>query len=191
MMEGPHADLLTAAVAADGAAFRAMFDGHPDTARAELRRAARLYRESWDASPPRSYGRLVAHLKSAVLAGDAAEAAAWARTALGGVSDSPTSAYALAVIALVEGDDAEATGAADVMRGGGGAFARTADALGALAARDAPAYAAAVAAVVADFEGREAHLTSVPVADTAMLLEALAAGRGMAAHPASPLIPRA
>ena len=44
-------------------------------------------------------------------------------------------------------------------------------------------------AIVRDFEGRDAHLTGVPVADTAMLMEALAAPRGLAAHPASPLMP--
>jgi hypothetical protein len=189
MMEGRHADLLTEGVAADGEAFRAMFDGRADDARAALRTAAALYRASWEAAPPRSYGRLVAYLKSAVLAGDGAEAAADTRAALAGVCDSPTSAYALALTALVEGDDGEAAAAAAAMAGGGGAFARTAAALGALAAHDAAAYADAVAAVVADFEGRDAHLTGVPVADTAMLLEALAAQRGMAARPASPLLP--
>ena len=45
---------------------------------------------------------------------------------------------------------------------GGDAFARAAEALAALAARGAaPRYDAAVAAIVADFEGRDAHLTGV------------------------------
>ncbi len=191
MMEGRHADLLTEGVAADGAAFRALFDGRADDARAALRTAAGLYRASWEAAPPRSYGRLVAYLKSAVLAGDGREAAGYVRAALGGTADSPTSAYALAVTALIEGDDAGAAEAAATMAGGGDAFARAAAALAALAARDTAAYGAAVAAVVTDFEGRDAHLTGVPVADTAMLLEALAAERGMAARPASPLLPGA
>ena len=47
----------------------------------------------------------------------------------------------------------------------------------------------AVLAIVRDFEGRDAHLTGVPVADTAMLMEALAAPRGLAAHPESLVMP--
>ncbi len=188
MSRPSHAALLADAVAADGEAFRAMFDRRPDDARAALRRAAELYRASWEVAPPRSYGRIVAHLKSAVLAGDAEGAAAWARGELD-VADSPTSAFALAVIALIEGDDDEAAGAVATMRTGGDAFARAAAALGALAARDAAAYADAVAAIVADFEARDSHLTGVAVADTAMLAEALAERRGMAAHPGSALIP--
>jgi hypothetical protein len=176
-------------VAADAAAFRALFDGRPDEARAMLREAAGLYRRSWELAPPRSYGRLVAYLKSAVLAGDGNEAAAYARDALGGACDSPTSCYALAVAALVAGDDAAAAGAADGMRGEGGAFDRAAEALAALAAGEGERYRRAVSAIVEDFEGRDAHLTGVPVADTAMLMEALAGPRGLAAHPVSPLMP--
>jgi hypothetical protein len=59
----------------------------------------------------------------------------------------------------------------------------------ALAAGDAPAYREAVSAIVRDFEGRDAHLTGVPVADTAMLMEALAAPRGLAAAPDSEMMP--
>jgi hypothetical protein len=75
------------------------------------------------------------------------------------------------------------------MREGGDAFARAAEALDALAARDRARYGAAVAAIVADFEGRDAHLTGVPIADTALMLEALAAPRGMTAKVDSPLMP--
>ncbi|HMN98503.1 MAG TPA: hypothetical protein PKD59_03740 [Miltoncostaeaceae bacterium] len=189
MQPGPHADLLDAGIAADGTAFRALLDGRPDDAREALREAAALYRASWEAAPPRSYGRLVAHLKSAVLAGDGAGAAAWVDGELDGACDSPTSCYALAVAALVRGDDATAARAAAGMAEGGDAFARAGAALAAVAAADAPAYRAAVIAIVRDFEARDAHLTGVPVADTAMLMEALAAPRGMAARPASPVMP--
>ena len=189
MVPGPHVDLLTEGVAADGAAFRALFAGRPDEAREWLRAAAALYRRSWEQAPPRSFGRLVAYLKSAVLAGDGADAAAYVRDALGGACDSPTSCYALALAALAAGDDAAAAEAAEGMREGDGAFDRAAEALAALAAGDAERYGRAVTAIVRDFEGRDAHLTGVPVADTAMLMEALAAPRGLAAHPASPLMP--
>jgi hypothetical protein len=75
------------------------------------------------------------------------------------------------------------------MAAGGEPFARAGEALGAIAAGDRDRYAAAVAAIVADFEGRSSHLTGVAVADTAMLMEALAAPRGMAVRPRSELIP--
>ncbi len=49
--------------------------------------------------------------------------------------------------------------------------------LAALAARDAPAYEAAIRALVTDFEEREAYLEDVPVADTVLAFQALAAER--------------
>ena len=75
------------------------------------------------------------------------------------------------------------------MRAGSAAFGRAADAIEALADGDDEAYAAAARAIVADFEGREEHLTGVPVADTALMLERLAEPRGLAAHPRSALLP--
>jgi hypothetical protein len=189
VVPGPHVDLLTEGVAADGAAFRALFAGRPGEARESLRAAAALYRRSWELAPPRSFGRLVAYLKSAVLAGEGPDAAAYVREALGDACDSPTSCYALALAALAAGDDAAAAEAAEGMREGDAAFGRAAEALAALAAGDGERYGRAVTAIVRDFEGRDAYLTGVPVADTAMLVEALAGPRGLAAHPASPLIP--
>ena len=191
MEPGPHADLMAEGIRADGEAYRAMLDGRPAEAAARLREAAGLFRASWEAAPPRSYGRLVAYLTSAILAGEGTEAAAYARAELEGACDSPTSCYALAVAALAEGDDAAAARAAEAMPEGGEAFARAAEALAALAAHDAGRYGVAVAAIVADFEARDAHLTGVPVADTALLMEALAGARGMAARPRSPLMPQA
>ena len=131
----------------------------------------------------------MAALKSAVLAGDAAEVAAWVRERLADACDSPTSCYALAVAALAAGDDALAGRAAAGMREGDGAFQRTADAIEALARGDAEGYRGAVTAIVRDFERREARLTGVPIADTALMLEALAEPRGLAARPASALMP--
>ena len=68
-------------------------------------------------------------------------------------------------------------------------WARAADAIIALAAGDRAAYTAAVRAIVDDFERREEHLTGVPIADTALVLDRLAERRGMAAHLQSPLLP--
>ena len=182
-----HAALLLEAIAAEGRAHRALLAG--GDAAEEFRSAARLYRESWESAPPASYGRLIGMLKAAVLAGDGREEAIHARGSLGDAAGSAPASYALAIAALVQGADDEAAAAAEAMRGGSDAMVRAADAIAALAAGDESAYAAAVRAIVADFEGRDQHLTGVPIADTALMLERLAAARGMAAHVESPLLP--
>ena len=189
MQPGPHVEEMEAAIRADGEGLRALLDGDADRGRERLHDAIARYRASWELAPPRSYGRLVGMLKAAVIAGDdATSAAAYAREAVP-EADSPPSSYVRAVAALVEGDDEAAAGFADGMRAGSPAFGRAADAIAALAERDASAYAAAVRAIVEDFEGRDEHLTGVPVADTALMLERLAEPRGLAAHPASALLP--
>ena len=65
---------------------------------------------------------------------------------------------------------------------------RTATALRALAAGDGAAYTAAVAAIEADFEARDAHLTGVAIADTAIMLELIARERALDARLAGPLV---
>jgi hypothetical protein len=188
MQPGPHVEEMEAAIRLDGEGLRALLDGDLDAGRVRLLEAAERYRASWELAPPRSFGRLVGMLKAAVIAGDAENAAAYSREAVP-EADSPPSAYVRAIAALVEGDDAAAAGFAAGMREGSPAFGRAADGITALATRDAEAYAAAVRAIVEDFEGRSEHLTGVPVADTALMLETLAEPRGLAAHPASALMP--
>ena len=151
---------------------------------------AALYRRSWEAAPPGAYGRLVGMLKAAVLAGDAGDAVDYTRSALGGEGESPASWYALGLTALAEGDDHLAARAAEGMRGGSEAFDRTAEAIAALAARDGDRYGEALRAIVADFESRDEHLTGVPIADTALVLERLAGDRGLAAHIESGVLPQ-
>lgn len=185
-----HQVLLGEALELEGEAHRALMAGDDPAARDALRAASDRYRASWDAAPPTAYGRLVGMLKAAVLAGEARTAARFVRSAVGDAR-TPTSAYALAIAALVEGDDALAAEAAEAMRAGSEAFVRAADAVAALAARDAGAYSRAVAAIVADFEARESHLTGVPIADTAVVLERLAAPRGLAARVRSAVLPPA
>ena len=106
-------------------------------------------------------------------------------------TESPTAAYALALACLAAGDDTAAESAAAQMAHGGEAFERTAAALGALARRDEDAYASALRAILSDFEARDQHLTGVAFADTVLVLERLAEARGLAQHPASPLLPNA
>ena len=191
MQEGEHRDLMLAAIAAEGEGHAALLSGDTDAARGAYRRAVERYRASWAAAPPRSYGRLVGLLKAAVLAGDAAGAAEEVRAALAGDAEaagSPVASYALAVAALVLGDDEAVAPLAEVMETRGDAFERTATALRALAAGDGAAYTAAVAAIEADFEARDAHLTGVAIADTAIMLELIARERALDARLAGPLV---
>jgi hypothetical protein len=189
MAEHDHRALQAAAVQADGAAQRCLLAGDRTGAEPHLRVAEQRYRESWEAAPPGGYGRLVGMLKAAILRGDASAAADYALGALAFGTESPTAAYALALACLAAGDDRAGATAAGQMAAGGEAFERTAAALGALARHDAPAYATALRAVISDFEARDVHLTGVPIADTALVLERLAAIRGLAQHPASALLP--
>jgi hypothetical protein len=192
VQEGEHRDLMLAAIAAEGRAHAALLAGEHEAARRAYAEAVDGYRASWALAPPRSYGRLVGLLKAAVLGGEAQAAAAEVRAALRDDPDadgSPVAAYVRAVAAVIAGDDDEVAARAATMEPRGEAFERTAAALRALAARDGEAYATALAAIEADFAGRAEHLTGVAIADTAVMLELLAAERGLAVRPDSPLVP--
>ncbi len=186
--------LLQEAVRWDGLAQQALLRGDVARSRGAFRQAADRYRASWEAAGPRAFGRLIGLLKSSILEGEGGHAAAYVRQQLGGADagcDSAPACYALALALLAQGDDEAAKTAVDGMRAGGedDAFARTADAMAALAHGDRAGYASAVEAIVADFAAREQHLTGVPFADTAVVLERLAAPRDMATRPASSLMP--
>jgi hypothetical protein len=188
MEDGEHRELLDEAIAAEAPAQRALLAGDAETAREVFTHAADLYRRSWEAAPPRSFGRLVGLIKATVLSGAPPEdAAAYVREQVG-EADSPPSWYAAGVAALIEGDDEVAVRAADGMAQGSEPFQRAGAAIRALATGDAAAYAEAVRAIVEDFEGREEHLTGVPIADTAAMLERLAERRGLAAGVTSALL---
>jgi hypothetical protein len=185
-----HQQLLTAAIERDAEGQRELMAGHPDEARVAFREAADMYRQSWEAAPPRSYGRLVGMLKSAVLAGGGAPEATYARCALGDVDpESPTASYAQALAALILDLDSDALLWAVPMSAGTGASKRAAEAIAALAADDGDRYAAAFAEIVHDFEERAEHLTGVAIADTAVVLDVLAARRGIAVAMQSPVLP--
>ena len=177
------------AIEAEAEGQRAMLAGRDGEASALYRQAMTAWRRSWRSAPPRSFGRLIGMVKAAVIAGDAEPAARYVCDAIGRDGDSPPSWYALGIAALALCDDGTALRAAEGMRGGSDAFDRTADAIAALAEGDGERYADAVGAIVADFEAREQHLTGVPFADTALMLERLAEIRGLAAHPRSPVLP--
>ena len=180
MSAGEH---LADALAAESRAYRLMLAGAP--AGGELRAARDAYLASHAETGPRSWGRLIGGLKMAILAGDGVEPIA--RQALNETetAEGAAAAYARALAAVAVGEPPEVRPLLE----GGDAFARTGRALDALARRDGEAYRSALAAVVSDFAGRDEHLSGVPIADTALVLERLAASRSLAARPASALVP--
>jgi hypothetical protein len=190
LSEGPHREALLEALELEGRGQRLLLDGDDDAADT-LRRAVERYRTSWELAPPASYGRLVGMLKAAVLAGNGEPEARYAVAACAGdEGPSATRAYALAIAALVLGDDAGAARQAAAMRAGDEAFGRAADGVAAIAAGDGAALTHALAAIVADFEARDEHLTGVPIADTALMLDRIWTRRGHgSALPKSPLVP--
>jgi hypothetical protein len=186
---GEKAELLERAIGTEALAQQALLRGDAARSRTLFRAAADAYRAAWEVAGPRSFGRLVGLLKASILSGDGGHDAAYVRAALHDECDSPASCYALAIAAVVQGDDDVALRAIEGMREGDEAFGRTAHALGALIHGDAEGYAAAVQQIVDEAATREQFLTGVPFADTAVMLERLADPRGLAARPASSLMP--
>jgi hypothetical protein len=188
--------LVRAAMAAGAVGLVRLMQAREVEAAGWFTRSAERYRESWQDAPPESWGRLVGAIKSRLLAGDPDSTALDARWALEqrrADSASPICRYAEALALLALGEDEEA---ALLARALGAeepdAFpAAVAAALGALAVSDAEGYRTAAASVLASFETREAYLEDIPVADTVLMLEALAEARGLAARLASPLLPAA
>jgi hypothetical protein len=156
-------------------------------------RAAERYRESWRDAPPDSWGRPIGAVKARLLAGDGAGAdveAGWALELGAAEAESPIGRYAAALALLVLGRDAEARVQADTIRIRDDFPADVGDALAMVAAGDPVGYSEAIQAVLESFEARDAYLEDVPVADTVIVLQELAARRGLTAELHSPLLPR-
>jgi hypothetical protein len=190
--DGRQKQLVRVAMAAGGVGLARLMQGRGAESAGWLARAAERYRESYEGAPAGSWGRLIGAVKARVLAGDwagAAEDSRWALEQRPGEGDSPIGAYAAALAELVLDEDAEAGRFTARLRDGDFPEA-VADALDALSSRDGPAYAEAVKRVLESFETREAYLEDIPVADTVLVLEALAERRGLATGPDSPLLPR-
>jgi hypothetical protein len=129
-------------------------------------------------------------MKALLIAGeDAGDAARWALDAGAAEAESPIGRYAAALACLALEDDEAARSHADALLERDDFPRDVGDALAAIAAHDGAAYATAVTAVTASFEARDEYLEDVPVADTAIVLQALAARRGLEAPLASPLLP--
>jgi tetratricopeptide (TPR) repeat protein len=178
--------------AASGAGLSLLMQGRPDDAASWFERAAERYRESFTEAPPGSWGRPIGAVKSLILAGDwakAEDAARWALEAGAPEAESSIGRYAAALALLVLGRDAEARPHADAIRTRDNFPAAVGDALAFLAAGDVLGYAIAVDAVLDSFETRDEYLENLPVADTVLVLQALAERRGMAAELESELLP--
>jgi hypothetical protein len=197
MPEEPDArqkQLVRAAMAAGGAGLARLMQGREAEAAGWFARSAERYRESWADAPPGSWGRPIGALKSRVLARDwdgAEVDARWALEQGAEAAESPIGAYAATLALLILGEDVRAAELAGGLGAGGEeAFPpAVAEALAGLAASDGPAYRAGCAAVLGSFETREDYLEGIPVADTVIVLEALAERRGFASRPASGLLP--
>jgi hypothetical protein len=161
-------------------------------AREWLERAAQRWHESYAEAPPGSWGRPIGAIKALVLAGDwagAAEASRWALAERAGEAESPIGRYAAALACSVLADWGHARINADALRIRDDFPRDVADALAMIAAEDVVGYVEAVESVLESFETREEYLEGVPVADTVLVLQALAARREMAAELDSPLLP--
>ncbi len=118
-------------------------------------------------------------MKARLIAGDAdgaAEDARWALDAGAAEAGSPIGRYAAALALLVLGRDHEARVLADELRIHEGFPTDVGDALAYLAAGDrCVGYIEAIESVLESFETRGEYLEDVPVADTVLALQALAA----------------
>jgi hypothetical protein len=178
--------------AANGAGLALLMLGREDEAANWFGHAADRWRESFGDAPPESWGRPIGALKARLLAGDqpgAEEAARWALEAGAAESESPIGRYAAVLAQLVLGNDEEARPLASSLREREDFPSDVADALATLTAEDRPGYVLAVESVLESFETRDEHLEDVPVADTVLVLQALAQRRGSKADLVSPLLP--
>jgi tetratricopeptide (TPR) repeat protein len=178
--------------AAGGAGLALLMQDDREGASEWLHRAAEVYRESIADAPAGSWGRPLGAMKALVLAGDwqaAEEAASWALELGAEAAESPIGRYAAALALLILGRDHDAIVHADAIRTRDDFPKDVGDALAFIAAQDVVGYIYAVERVLQSFEAREEYLEDIPVADTVLVLQALADRRGLAAELSSPLLP--
>jgi len=166
--------------------------GRQEEGNAWLLRAADRYRESWPDAPPGSWGRPIGAMKSRLIACDlegARDDARWALEAGAAESESPIGRYAAVLAHLVLGADEPAAELAATLQGRDDFPSTVAESVAELAAGDPLGYETAIHTLVEDFEGRTEYLEEIPVADTVLALQVLAAERGLGVSLASPLLP--
>jgi hypothetical protein len=176
--------------AAYAAGLALLMAGDPEAAD-WLRRAAARWRESWRGGA--SWGRPIGALKASLLAHDDAavdELAHWTLELGTATDDSPIGRYAGALALLALGRWPEARHVAETLRDRDDFPHDVADALACIAAHDVVGYVEAVESVVDSFTTRDGHLEGVAVADTALVLQELAARNGIRhTLPPSPVLP--
>jgi hypothetical protein len=178
--------------AAAGAGLARLMAGSTDEADKWFSDAVERYRESYALAPPDSWGRLIAILKADILRDDwqSAEAdAQWTLEEKAGEASSPIGRYAATLASLILGHDFEARVLADGLRTHDDFPADVGDALAMIAAQDTVGYIEAIESVLESFERRAEHLEDIPVADTVLVLQALARRRTMDAELESDLLP--
>jgi hypothetical protein len=168
--------------AAAGAGLSLLMQGNSADAEPWFDRACERYRESWEHAPPGSWGRPVAILKARILAGDwpgAERDARWTLDSGAGEAESPIGRYAATLAHEVLGEWDAARVLADGLRIDSAFPSDVGDALAYIAAHDLLGYVDAVESVLESFETREEYLEDLPVADTVLVLQALAKRRGL------------
>ncbi len=178
--------------AAYAAGLALLMDGDAESAREWFPRAVERYGESFADAPPGSWGRMIGSMKARVLAGDwgwAEDAARWTLEEGAAEAESPIGKYAACLALLILGRDRAARVLADDLRTHEGFPTDVADALAMITAQDVAGYQLAVEEVLESFETRDEYLEDLPVADTVIVLQALAGKRDMAAELESPLLP--
>jgi hypothetical protein len=178
--------------AAAGAGLSLVMAGDTKAAREWFARAVGRYRESYGLAPAGSWGRPIGILKARILGGDwegAEVDARWTLEQGAAETESPIGRYAGTLALLVLGRDDEARRLADDLRVRDDFPTSVGDALAFIAAQDPLGYVEAVEAVLKSFEEREEYLEDLPVADTVVVLQALAARRDMSAELSSVLLP--
>ncbi|MDP9260496.1 MAG: hypothetical protein M3O89_00835 [Actinomycetota bacterium] len=177
--------------AAWAAGLALLMAGRTDESAEWLRRAAERYRESWADAPPDSWGRPIAAMKALLLAGDdASEAARWALDAGAATAESPIGRYAGTLALLVLGDNVGARILGTTLRDTADFPSAVADALVEVAGADRVDYQISLEDILESFEQRTDFLEDIPVADTVLVLQRLAAARDLAVDLApSPVLP--
>jgi hypothetical protein len=155
-----------------------------------FRRAAARWRESWQGGE--SWGRPIGALKASLLARDdpaVEELARWTLELGAATAESPIGRYAGALALLALARWPEARHVAESLRERDDFPHDVGDALATIAAADVVGYVEAVESVVSSFETRAEYLEDVPVADTVIVLQALAARREIEVELESALLP--
>ena len=184
--------LTRMANAAYGAGLARLMSGDSAVATRAFADAAETYRASYEHAPAGSWGRTIGAIKARLLGGDwsgAEEAAEWTLAEGAAAAESPIGRYAAALALLVLGRDADARPLADELRTADGFPHEVGDALAYLAGDDPVGYDEAIGAVLESFETRDEYLEDVPVADTVLVLQALARRCAIEVSLASPLLP--